>query len=96
MPRSRKLIWTLHARNDILRLREFIEPHYPEAARRASENLKNAASIILENPHIGKPIEGREHRELMIPFGKRGYVMRYRVAGEEIIILRVWHGLEER
>lgn len=96
MPRNRKLIWTLQARNDIVGLREIIEPHSPEAARRASENLKKAASLLFENPHIGKPLEDREDRELLIPFGKRGYVMRCRVVGEEIIILRVWHGLEER
>lgn len=96
MPRSRKLIWTIPARNDLVRLREFIEPQNFEAARRAAENLKKAVSLLLENPQIGKPMERREDRELIIPFGKRGYVLRYRVAGEDIIILRVWHGLEEK
>ena len=96
MPANKKLIWTLPAREDIIRLREFIEPHNPEAAHRAAENLKKAALLLLENPHIGKPVERMEYRELIVPIGRRGYVIRYRVMGDEIIILRVWHGLEEK
>jgi len=96
MPSNRKLIWTLPARDDVIRLREFIEPHNPSAARKAAENLKKATLLLLENPHIGKLVEHRKDRELIVPFGRRGYVIRYRVEGDEIIILRLWHGLEER
>jgi len=96
MPSNKNLIWTLSARDDVIRLREFIEPLNPEAARKAAENLKKAASLLIENPYIGKPLERREDRELIVPVGRRGYVIRYRVVGDEIIILRIWHGLEER
>lgn len=41
-------------------------------------------------------MEDREDRELFIPFGQRGYILRHRLQGETIIILRIWHGLEER
>ena len=49
MPGSRKLnlIWSPAARADLIRLREFIEPHNPEAARRAAEALKKAADLLL-------------------------------------------------
>lgn len=96
MPSNKNLIWTLSARDDVIRLREFIKPYNPEAARKAAENLKKAASLLIENPHIGKPLEHREDRELIVPIGRRGYVIRYRVVGDEIIILRIWHGLEEK
>ena len=98
MPRSRKLklIWLPVARQDLIRLREFIELHNPDAARRAAEALKKAASLLLEHPAIGVRLEDREDRELFIPHGQRGYIMRYRLHVETIVIVRVWHGLDDR
>lgn len=90
------LIWSATARADLIRLRQFIEPHNPEAARNAAQALKKAASLIMQHPGIGTRLEGRQDRELVIPFGHRGYVMRYRIDGDSIVILKIWHGLEER
>jgi len=77
-------------------LREFIESHNPDAARRAAESLKKAAQILMTHPGIGKRIEGWQDRELFVPFGQRGYVMRYRLDGDDIVILKIWHALEDR
>jgi plasmid stabilization system protein ParE len=90
------LIWSPAARDDVVRLRQFIELHNPEAAKRAAETLKKAASLLLTYPGFGKRLEGRQDRELFVPFGKRGYVMRYRLDGETIVILRIWHALEDK
>ena len=98
MPGSRtlRLVWSAAARNDLIRLRDFIDEHNPDAARRAAEALKKAANFLLEHPGIGPRIEDREDRELFVPFGQRGYVLRYRLDEETIVILRLWHGLEDR
>lgn len=98
MPRAGalKLRWSAAARVDMVRLREFIEPHNPDAARRAAKALKKATNLLLEYPAIGTRIEDRQDRELFIPFGQRGYIMRYRLHEETIVILRVWHGREGR
>lgn len=98
MPRSRalKLVWSQAARRDLIRLREFIEPHNPAAARRAAAILRKAANLLQEQPGIGRRIEGREDRELSVPFGQRGYLLRYRLHEDTIVILRIWHGLEDR
>ncbi|MEJ2327297.1 MAG: type II toxin-antitoxin system RelE/ParE family toxin [Chromatiaceae bacterium] len=98
MPRSRalKLVWSQAARRDLIRLREFIEPHNPAAARRAAALLRKAANLLQEQPGIGRRIEGREDRELSVPFGQRGYLLRYRLHEDTIVILRIWHGLEDR
>jgi plasmid stabilization system protein ParE len=92
--RTPTLIWSPAARDDLVRLRQFIELHNPEAARRAAESLKNAASLLVKHPGIGKRLEGRQDREFFVPFGKRGYVIRYRLDGETIVVMRIWHGLE--
>lgn len=98
MPRTKTpvLIWSATARADLIRLRQFIEPHNPEAARNAAQALKKAASLMIQHPGIGTRLEGRQDRELFVPFGHRGYVIRYRLDSDAIVILKIWHGLEER
>jgi plasmid stabilization system protein ParE len=90
------LIWSVAARADLIRLRQFIEPHNPNAARNAAQTIKNAANLILQHSGIGKRLEGRQDRELFVPFGQRGYVIRYRLDENAIVILKIWHGLEDR
>jgi predicted transcriptional regulator len=34
-------------------------------------------------------------RELILPFAARAYVLRHRIEGETIVIVRVWHGRED-
>jgi plasmid stabilization system protein ParE len=80
----------------VIRLREFIEPHNPEAARSAAQALKKAAGLIVRYPGIGKRLEGRQDRELVVPFGQRGYIIRYRLDEDAVVILKIWHGLEAR
>lgn len=97
MPNNSELIWERGAINDLVRLREFIKPHNSKAASNAAKRIIDSANLLLNNPYLGHPIEELpEFNELFIPFGKRGYVMRYRVDGKKIVILRVWHGREER
>lgn len=90
------IVWSVASSRDIIRLRGFIEPKNPNAARRAAESIKKAASMLIEYPAIGKLVEGRQEREILIPFGKSGYVMRYRLDGNAVVILRIWHDLEDR
>jgi toxin ParE1/3/4 len=35
-----------------------------------------------------------EHRELLIPFGAAGYVLLYRVDGDDVLVLAVRHQKE--
>ena len=98
MPRTRtlRLIWSAAARHDVIRLRSFIDSHNPEAARNAADTLKKATHLLLDHPALGKRLEEREDRELFIPFGQRGYILRYRLEDETLVIVRIWHSLEER
>jgi plasmid stabilization system protein ParE len=36
----------------LVRLRRFIAPHNPDAARRAAETLKKAARLLVEHPGL--------------------------------------------
>lgn len=97
MPDKPKLIWEPGALDDLTRLREFLQHKNPKAAANAARRIIEAASLLLDHPQLGHPMDDLpEFNELAIPFGQRGYVMRYRIDGKKIIILRVWHSREDR
>lgn len=97
MSDARTLRWTVQAVQDLARLRAFLQPHQPAAAQRAAARIKEAAAMLLEHPALGRPVEDLpEFRDLFIPFGKAGYVLRYRLEGQTVVVVRVWHGREER
>lgn len=41
-------------------------------------------------------IDNPELREVFISFGQAGYWMRYIVTDDKIIIIKIWHGRENR
>ena len=97
-----KLVFTLLARRDLARLRSLIAPHDQAAARRAAMRIKTVALTIAEHPLIDRPVitsdgETREDvREMPLPFGSSGYVLRYQVVPGEVRVLRIWHSREDR
>ena len=89
--------WLPDALDDLKRLHEFIEQHSPVAASRAIDALVESAESLTEFPEIGRPWELElDFRELPVKYGARGYVIRYRMIGNEVFIERVWHALEDR
>jgi toxin ParE1/3/4 len=91
------LRWLPEALDDLKRLYAFIEPHSPNAAKRAVDTLIEAAHTLTESPEKGRPWDlEMDFRELSVRFGARGYVIRYRYTDDEVIIVRVWHALEDR
>ena len=89
--------WLPGALDDLKRLQAFIEPHSPVAAARAVAALVEAAGTLSDFPERGRPWDPEmAYRELVVPFGARGYVIRYRLFEDQAIVVRVWHALEER
>jgi plasmid stabilization system protein ParE len=81
---------------DLQRLREFLRPKNPVAARRAGETIMKAVLVLGLQPQIGRPVEDMpdEYREWLIDFGDSGYVARYRFDGDSVTILAVRHQKE--
>lgn len=97
MPDKPELIWEPGTVDDLSRLREFIQPHNPKAAAKAARRIIESANLLVDSPYLGRPVENMpEFNQLFIPFGKNGYVLRYRVEGKKIVILRIWHARENR
>ncbi len=94
-----RLSWLPEALNDLIRLREFIRVHNPAAAGRAANRIRETVGKLPDNPLIGKSVDDINDstlRELFIPFGQGGYWLRYLIREENIIIVRIWHGRENR
>lgn len=90
-----RIEWLESAISDLQRLRDFILPHNREAAQRAFRTIRAASAPLMTSPCIGKPVEGMpDCRELIIPFGSSGYVLRYRITGDTVYIHAVKHGKE--
>lgn len=90
-----KIEWLQTAIRDLQRLREFLRPHNPEASRKAVEIIRRVVSVLESQPHLGKGVEDLPHfHDVVIPFGARSYILRYRVQGETIFILALRHARE--
>jgi plasmid stabilization system protein ParE len=81
---------------DLERLREFLRPKSPIAAKRAGETIIKAVQVLGLQPQLGRPVEDmpEEFREWIIDFGDSGYVARYRIDPDAVTILAVQHQKE--
>lgn len=86
-----KVRFSPQAIRDLERLREFLRPKSPVAAKRAGEVIVKAVQVLGLQPRLGRPIEDMpdEFREWIIDFGDSGYVARYRIDTEAVTILAV-------
>jgi plasmid stabilization system protein ParE len=90
------LRWAPAAVQDLARLREFLGNENPGAAARAAVRIREAASVLREQPALGRIVEGEEFRDLFAPFGGGAYILRYRIDEDAVIVVRVWHSREKR
>ena len=81
---------------DLQRLRDFLRPKSPDAAKRAGEAIKKTLTVLGLQPKMGRPIDDlpENYREWVIDFGASGYVARYRLEGDAVIILAIRHQKE--
>ncbi len=91
------ILLSSEAISDVERVREFLYSKNPDAAVRAVGAIWAALERVEHFPKIGKPIEDGRIRQIVVRFGRRGYIVRYRIqSNDAIFVTRIWHGLEER
>ena len=83
---------------DLDRLRIFLSNKNDRAAQRAIAGIVRAIDSLALFPERGRPSGIAGVRELIVPFGRSAYIVRFAhdPLRREIIILRVWHGREAR
>ena len=91
-----QLIWSPQALHDVQRLYRFLAPKNLESAKRAVTAIRQGVNVLSLQPGMGRPVEDMENefRDWIIDFGDGGYVARYRIDGQQLIILAVRHRKE--
>ena len=85
-----KLVWLPGAQQDIERLCTFLPKKNPQAARNAIKTIRLGAKQLANFPQAGRPMDDETgRRELMIAFGGFGYVLRYHMDGEIVVINQI-------
>jgi len=90
------IIWSDGASRDLIRLHDFLAPKSREAALRAVKAIRQDVKLLATHPEIGRPVEDMlpQFREMVIEFGRGGYVALYHYDGQRVVILAVRHGRE--
>lgn len=84
-----KLVWHPLTRHDLADLVAFLSEDNPKAVRSMVQRIRKAALSLRVHPALGRPGRVPGTRELLVP--RTPYVLPYRVEGEEVEILRVYH-----
>jgi len=76
----------------------FSIPVCPAPSERALIAIKTAVERVERFPELGRPTGDPELRQIVVPFGTAGYIVRYSVMPDDksILVVRVWHGRETR
>ena len=93
-----KLVVSRAAARDLARLRAFLADKNPAAAQRAVSAIVQAIDSLATYPDRARPSGAEGLRDLMVPFGGSGYIVRFAVdpQRQEVLIVRIWHGREAR
>ena len=81
------VVWTLSALSDVADIRRYINP---PAAQRIAARLIAAGNGLVTLPDRGRPVPGTDLREATVVYP---YIIRYRVDGDRVLILRVRQGM---
>ena len=84
------VVWSLRAIGHLVDLRAYIAREHPDAAVRTATTLLAAVDRLAVLPSLGRPGRISGTRELVVP-GTR-YLIPYRVRGERLEIIAVFHG----
>ena len=84
-----RLKWLRTALRNLDEEANFIAADDPRAARLVVSRILNAVAVLAEQPGLGRPGRVPGTRELVVT--KTRYLIPYRVRGNVIEILRVFH-----
>jgi plasmid stabilization system protein ParE len=89
------VVYSRNALANLERALVFLEAYAPGSAPAAFAAIASAVSLVAQHPFVGRVVEG-EIRELIISFGRTGYVALYRyvAARDEVQVLAIRHQRE--
>ncbi len=92
-----EIVWTETAITDLNRHYDFIALSNADAAARAIQAIVTSGGSLQQNPRRGAIVdEIAGLRKLLVAFGKYGFIIHYVILENDVIILRIYHGRENR
>jgi len=90
-----QVVYSARALDHIQRAFQFLRDQNPAAALNAVEAIHSAALHLAAHPLVGRRLEG-ELRELIISYGRTGYMALYRfvVERDDVRVLAIRHQRE--
>ncbi|MES1973071.1 MAG: type II toxin-antitoxin system RelE/ParE family toxin [Pseudomonadota bacterium] len=85
-----RLLWSRPARDDVFAIADYYDAIDPDLAESIVDRIDGAASTLLANPHIGRPLMTLDVRKWNVRHTP--FVLLYAVRGNDIEIRRVRHG----
>ncbi|MEC4591873.1 MULTISPECIES: type II toxin-antitoxin system RelE/ParE family toxin [Nitrospirillum] len=88
-----RVVWSVPALRDVIGHRAYIAQFNPIAATDIAQRLAAAGDSLKTFPRRGRPGSKPGTREVTVIYP---YVIVYKIEDDRVLILRVWHGSQER
>ena len=85
-----KIVWSRRAIRHLVAVRDYIAQNNPEAAAEIAAKILETVGQLSRHPAIGRPGHLAGTRELLVT--GTPYIIPYRVRGERIELIAVFHG----
>jgi len=82
------VVWTAAALANLQAVRDYIKQFNPNAAAKVAAEIVATSNGLVTFPHRGRVVPRTKMREVMSSYP---YIIRYRIVGDEVVILRVRH-----
>ena len=86
--------WTPAAADDLEAIWEYLARNLPAFAQSTIQEIYQAILALRTNPNRGRAGREAGTRELVLP--RLPYIVVYRVRGEDVEILNIYHGTQHR
>ena len=88
--------FSLDARKDLERLKEFISSKNPKAAIKIIKELIKGINKLTQYPNMGKSVKKAPNPDALRDIYILDYQIRYLILSKGIFIVRIWHQKENR
>lgn len=85
-----KVVWSRRAIKHLVALRSYVAKDSDENARLVAGRILSSVALLQTQPDMGRPGRVLGTRELIVP--DTPYVIPYRVRGERLELIAVFHG----
>jgi toxin ParE1/3/4 len=92
-----KVVWLPSAISDLERLQDFLTRDAEPNPGDVAGLIKDATRSLRDFPQRCRRVPERlNFRELFVEARSQTYVVQFRVTGQDVVIVRIWHGKESR